>query len=85
MFSVEFSNSAKGFLKKCDKQLAKRLVDKIEELALDPFPKDVKRVVNQKEKVFRVRVGDYRIQYSVFYERNILFVSDVDWRESAYQ
>lgn len=37
----------------------------IEKLALDPFPQDIKRVVNQKEKVFRVRVGDYRIQYMV--------------------
>lgn len=84
MFSIEFSNSSKRFLRKCDHQLAKRLVDRVEALAIDPFPSDVKRVVNQKEKVFRVRVGDYRIQYSVFYDRNLLFITDIDKRDRAY-
>ena len=84
MLSTEFSNSATKFLKKADTHLAKRLIDKIEELAKDPFPKDVKRVVNQQEKVFRVRVGDYRIQYCVLFDRNLLFITDIDKRERAY-
>ena len=85
MFAVEFSNQARRFLKKVDKQLSKRLVDEIEKLAIDPFPRDVKRIVNVKEKVFRVRVGDYRIQYCVLFERNLLFITDIDKRERAYQ
>ena len=85
MLSVEFSNSAKKFVKKCHPELAGRIIERIEKLASDPFPTDVKRIVNQAEKVFRVRVGDYRIQYSVFFERNLLFVSDIDKRERAYQ
>lgn len=84
MLSTEFSNSATKFLKKVERQLAKRLMDKIEGLEQDPFPKDVKRVVNQREKVFRVRVGDYRIQYCVFFDRNLLFITDIDKRERAY-
>ena len=84
MFSVEFSNPSQKFLKKCDHQLAKRLVDKVESLAIDPLPQEVKRVVNQKEKVFRVRVGDYRIQYCVFYDRNLIFITDLDKRDRAY-
>ena len=52
MFSVEFSSSAKKFLKKSEKQLAKRLIERIEKLIQDPFPSDVKRIVNQKEKIF---------------------------------
>ncbi len=84
MLSTEFSNSATKFLKKAERQLAKRLMDKIEGLEQDPFPKDVKRVVNQQEKVFRVRVGDYRIQYCVFFDRNLLFITDIDKRERAY-
>jgi len=46
--------------------------------------KDVKRIVNRKEKIFRIRVGDYRIQYSVIYEKNLLFISDIDKRSRAY-
>jgi len=84
MFDVEFSSQPRKFLKKAEKQVAKRIIERVEKLRTDPFPSDVKRVVNQKEKVFRVRVGDYRIQYSVIYEKNLIFVSDVDKRTRAY-
>lgn len=49
MFSVELSSSAKKIIEKSDHQLAKRLVEKIEQLATDPFPSGVKRVVNQQD------------------------------------
>ncbi len=84
MFSVEFSSHAKRFLKKTDKNTANRIVDKVQKLMVDPFPSDVKRVMNRTEKVFRVRVGDYRIQYMVLYEKNLLFISDIDKRPRAY-
>ena len=84
MFSVKFSSYAKKFLKKADKEIVKRILEKIEKLKIEPFPFDVKRVVGKKEKIFRVRVGDYRIQYSVFYDQNNIFISDIDKRERAY-
>lgn len=84
MLSIETSSQAKKFLKKADKPLVVRLIERIERLALDPFPQDVKRVVNQKEKVFRIRVGDYRIQYIVLYDKNLLFISEIEKRPRAY-
>ncbi len=84
MFSAEFGSDAKKFLKKADKETARRIIEKIEKLKIEPFPSDVKRVVGKKEKIFRVRVGDYRIQYSVFYDKKTIFVSYIDKRERAY-
>ena len=84
MFDVRLSSSANKFLKKSEKLIAQRILDRIEKLAEDPFPKDIKRIVNREEKVFRVRVSDYRIQYSVFYDKNLLFISDIDKRSRAY-
>ncbi|MBI4016811.1 MAG: type II toxin-antitoxin system RelE/ParE family toxin [Candidatus Aenigmarchaeota archaeon] len=84
MFDVEFSSIAKHFLKKADKQLAERIVQRIEKLSEEPFPSDVKRIVNRNEKIFRVRVGDYRIQYCVVYDETLIFISDIDKRERAY-
>ena len=84
IFSVEFGSDAKKFLKKAERQIAERIVKRIIKLKEDPFPSDVKRVVGKKDKIFRVRVGDYRIQYSVFYERNLIFISDIDKRERAF-
>ena len=84
MFSVEFGSDAKKFLKKAERQIAERIVKRIIKLREDPFPSDVKRVVGKKDKIFRVRVGDYRIQYSVIYERNLVFISDIDKRGRAF-
>ena len=84
MFNVELSSHSKNFLKKSEKNIAKRIITEIEKLKDDPFPKDVKRIVNRNEKIFRVRVGDYRIQFIVLYERNLLFITDIDKRSKAY-
>ena len=83
-FTIEFSSHAKKFLKKAEKQLAKRIINRIEKLAEDTFPSDIKRVVNRKEKIFRVRIGDYRIEYCVIYNENKLFISDIDKRPRIY-
>ena len=81
---MEFGLDAVKFLKKSEKEIAERIFDRIEKLKVEPFPSGVKRVVGKKEKIFRIRVGDYRIQYSVFYDKNIIFVSDIDKSERAY-
>ena len=84
MLVVEFSTTAAKFLKKADSQVLKRILERIERLGADPFPSEVKRVVNAKVKVFRVRVGDYRILYSVLFEKNVLLIVDIDNRERVY-
>ena len=84
MFNIELGNPAKRFLKKCSQDLYERLMKEIRSLALEPFPQGVKRVVGRKEKIFRVRVGDYRIQYMVLFEKNLIFITDVDKRPRAY-
>jgi len=56
----------------------------IKKLSVDPFPSDAKRVVGRKEKVFRVRVGDYRILYVVFYGEKEILISDIEKRGGVY-
>lgn len=85
MFKVLLGPPSRRFLKKCNKRLYYRIIKKIEELALEPFPPDSKRVISKKEKVFRVRVGNYRIQYIVFYDKNEILISDIDKRERIYK
>ena len=84
MYRVIHGKYAQKFLKKCDKVLAERLLKKMRELAVNPFPSDVIRVSGRKEKVFRVRVGDYRILYVVYFEKNEILISDIDKREDVY-
>ena len=84
MLNIELSNPAKRFLKRCESDLYERLMQEIRSLALNTFPQGVVRVQGRKEKIFRVRKGDHRIQYMVIYEKNLIFVTDVDKRPRAY-
>ncbi len=59
----------------------------IKKLQLNPFPQDMKRVENQwfeNEKIFRIRVGDYRVLYTVNHQKNRVLVVDIDKRSHVY-
>lgn len=85
VFPAEFSLRASKEIKKLDNIGKDRIRKKIEALEQDPFPKEVERVEQYKdEKVFRVRVGDYRILYIVRYEPNKVIVVKVDKRSKVY-
>ena len=84
-FSIQFGPQPDKFLSKLDYQTKDRIRNKLEKLKIYPFPSEVERVEGYKdEKVFRVRVGDYRILYLVRYEENKILVSKIDKRGRAY-
>jgi len=72
MLDCKLSSKSAKFLSKCEETLYNRLKNKINKLRENPFLSDYKRVLDRKEKTFRV--GDYRILYSVFKGNNLLFV-----------
>jgi len=84
MFNIELTNNSKGFLKRCDGKLLERLKKKMRDLQNEPFPSDCKRVVGRPEKTFRVRVGDYRILYSLLAEQSVIIIQDIDKRANVY-
>lgn len=86
MFSAILEPPARKFIEKLrDRILLQRLLNKIEKLKSDPFPPGVVRVEGyHEEKVFRVRVGDYRILYFVNYEKNVVDIMNIDKRPRAY-
>ncbi|WP_017293334.1 type II toxin-antitoxin system RelE family toxin [Geminocystis herdmanii] len=61
-YQIKWTNSAKKELKKLDKNIIPRLINAVEELAKNPYPQGVKKLVNS-ENNYRIRVGDYRIIY----------------------
>lgn len=87
MLNVIFSRKADKFLDKVERELANRIIKSLQDLLSNPFPSDVKRVENQwfeNEKVFRIRVGDCRILYTVNYQKNRLLVVNIDKRPRVY-
>ena len=84
-FEIQLSTRAYKFFKKIPKDVYTRLINKIEELAENPFPPDVKRVFGRKEKLFRIRVGDYRILYEIFPDIMVILIVNIDKRSRVYK
>jgi mRNA-degrading endonuclease RelE of RelBE toxin-antitoxin system len=84
MFNVILLPLAHKFLQKCPKETSRRILKKFEELSKDPFLSGSKRILGKQDKVFRVRVGLYRILYVVVYEQNKILISDIDKRSRVY-
>lgn len=60
-----------------------RILDSLREMATDPFSGDVKPIRGVRS-VLRRRVGDYRISFTVNFERSEVVVLKVGRRESFY-
>lgn len=85
MFEVEYSNQSNKFLKKADKILLARLIKKIEEIRKQPIIHDTKTIEGYEERLFRVRVGDYRILYDINYKSNKIGIVKIDKRSKVYE
>ena len=61
-----------------------RIVPRIKQLAVNPFPKGAKKLRGE-DTVYRLRVGDYRIVYEVDTERRVVDLLFVRHRRDAYR
>lgn len=85
MFEIFLDTPAKNFIKKLDSKSSQRIIKAIEKLAEDPIPHDAKRIYGTSEKLFRIRVGDFRVLYRIDYEEIIIIVVDIDSRKRIYK
>lgn len=60
---IDYSKQAQKFLDKQEKNVVKRIIERVEQLKNNPFQGDVKRLTDTT--LFRARVGDYRIIFSL--------------------
>jgi mRNA interferase RelE/StbE len=67
-YEVRVAQSADKDIQALPSEIRKRIEDAIQELASNPFPSGCKKLQGERNR-FRVRVGKYRIIYSVTYRR----------------
>jgi len=83
-FLIEYDKQAENFLKKSDKHIAKRIMDKLDTLLINnPIHHDAKPIVGE-HGVFRTRIGDYRALYRINYKENKVIIIKIDKRSKAY-
>ncbi|MCW3121790.1 MAG: plasmid stabilization system [Flavipsychrobacter sp.] len=85
MYQIVVKPSAKRELKKLSVSVATLIVNKIDTLANNPRPEGCKKLVNNKEELWRVRVGDYRILYAIDDTIRIVDIHHVGNRREIYK
>ena len=73
-YIVIFSKSAERFLYTLDKQTKQRILEKIRELQNNSKNLDIKKLKSQYI-LYRLRVGNFRIVYTLKHERVIVYGS----------
>lgn len=82
MYSIEISKSPKQFLEKLDQKDREIILKKIYDLRENPF-RFLKRL--QGEKLWRMRVGSYRVIVDVVMSGNKIIVLRIGHRKNVYE
>jgi len=83
-YALTTSRSAEKELVALDSTILKRIVQKIETLASEPRPPGCKKLKGEKNR-WRMRVGDYRVIYSIDDRARGVDIAAVRHRREAYQ
>jgi len=83
-YRIELRSSVEKDFRQIDLKYHRLIWNRIEALADDPFPRGSVKL-EAEEEIFRIRVGDYRVFYSVSVEVRILFIERIRHRQSAYK
>ena len=83
-FKVEITRTAEKQLKKIDKSFQSKIVKLILSLANNPYPSGCKQLVGYHD-LFRIRVGNYRIIYSVENKKLIIIILKLGHRKDIYK
>ena len=81
MFQIEITETAKNFLKKLQKKDAEIVLNKIYSIRENPY-RFLKRL--QGERLWRLRIGDYRVVVDVIVSINKIIVVRIGHRKDIY-
>ena len=84
-YRVEFVKSARKEFERLPVKIRSKAVDALWLLAQNPHSELLKvKELKGREKLYRIRIGDYRILYQVHDERLIVLVIKVGNRREVY-
>jgi len=83
-FRVEWKKSTRKDLRKLPPNVVDRVLETVEQLAVNPFPVGVEKLAGS-EHAYRVRVGDYRVVYEVVTKTKLVEIQRVRHRKDVYR
>jgi mRNA interferase RelE/StbE len=83
-YTVVFARSARKELQALDRTVAARILRRIEALTREPRPSGCKKLEGT-DNLWRIRIGDWRVVYSVDDTASMVEVSVIRHRREAYR
>lgn len=83
-YSIDFKPSVEKDLQRLPRSVISRVMRQIEDLRSDPFPHQVIKL-SGVERLFRIRVGNYRIVYEVNTQTKQIIIHYVRHRREVYR
>lgn len=85
-FNIVFRKSAARQLRKFGPDIIKRISERIDQLEENPFPQGIERIRGSRNPpLYRIRVGDYRVLYTVDASTNTVTIFGIGHRAKIYR
>ena len=83
-YNISFKPSVEKDLRPLPKSVVARVIEQIESLKTDPFPRQAIKL-SGAERLYRIRVGNYRIVYEVDIRIKQVMIHYVRHRREAHR
>jgi len=85
VYTVQLSHRATKELKKVRKEVAKRIIESLELIAVNPYAEVLNfKKLKTNASLYRIRIGDYRVIYEIKADLLIVLVVRVGHRKDVY-
>lgn len=83
-YEIEFSRAALKSLHKLEKQISKKIIQKIKEMCLSAEHLNIKKL-KDSDSLYRLRVGVFRVIYTIEHGRITIHILSVGHRKGVYK
>jgi mRNA interferase RelE/StbE len=83
-YAITFARSARRELEALEAKVVARIFQRIEALGEEPRPSGCKKLVGSKS-LWRIRIGDYRVVYAIYDDKQFVDIVAVRHRKDVYE
>ena len=83
-FEIRWKTSAKKELKKLEPSVIEKIITAVEKLLETPYPQGVRKIQGA-EHTYRIRIGDYRVIYSIYANVLLIEIIKIGHRKEVYR
>jgi mRNA interferase RelE/StbE len=83
-YRIEWKHSAMRELRRLPPEMVLRIMEAVTQLSNEPFPPGTRKLVGS-DQTFRLRIGDYRVIYTVSVVELVVEIVRVRHRKEVYR